>query len=161
MMEIDKIKTIVELMDKHNLSEFKVEADDMHLCLKRETNINTVIQQAAPAANNNMGAYAYPPQTPAPSPVPEAGSVPAKEEDNTKRETINSPIVGTFYKSPSPDSPAFVKVGDKVDADTVVGIIEAMKVMNEIKAEKAGIIKEILIENAQSVEYGTPIFVLE
>ncbi|MCF7791378.1 MAG: acetyl-CoA carboxylase biotin carboxyl carrier protein [Victivallales bacterium] len=153
-MEIDKIRVIVELMDKHNLSEFKVEADDMRLCLKRELNVNTVVQQpaqTAPLAGIQASAAADITDT-----------VPSKKEEEKKsRTTIDSPIVGTFYTASSPDAEAFVKTGDRVEPDTVVGIVEAMKVMNEIKAEKSGIIKEILIENAQSVEYGTPIFVLE
>jgi acetyl-CoA carboxylase biotin carboxyl carrier protein len=160
-MEIDEIRAIVELMDKHNLSEFKVEADDMHLCLKREIGVNTVVQQAAtmssiPGAINGVPAFAAPVY---------AEAAPAEKVAEVKNEapkvTIDSPIVGTFYRSASPDSEVFVKIGDRVEADSVVGIIEAMKVMNEIKAEKSGVIKEVLLENAQSVEYGTPLFVLE
>jgi acetyl-CoA carboxylase biotin carboxyl carrier protein len=158
-MEIDKIREIVELMDKHNLSEFKVEADDMHLCLKREIGVNTVVQQpplsAIPGAINGVPVF--------PQAHYEASSAaaPVQEKEDVSRITIDSPIVGTFYRSSSPDAENFVKVGDKVEPDTVVGIIEAMKVMNEIKAEKSGVIKEVLLENAQSVEYGTPLFVLE
>ncbi|MCK4982442.1 MAG: acetyl-CoA carboxylase biotin carboxyl carrier protein, partial [Victivallaceae bacterium] len=73
----------------------------------------------------------------------------------------DAPIVGTFYASPSPEAKAFVSVGDKVTVDTVVCIVEAMKVMNEIKAEKAGVIKEILVENSTPVEYGQALFVIE
>ena len=159
-MEIDEIRAIVELMDKHNLSEFKVEADDMHLCLKREIGVNTVVQQpmipAMPGAINGIPGFA-----PASTAVESAPMEKAEEKNDTPKITINSPIVGTFYRSASPDTEYFVKIGDRVEPDTVVGIIEAMKVMNEIKAEKSGIIKEILMENAQSVEYGTPLIVLE
>lgn len=153
-MELDEIRAIVELMDKYNLSEFKVEADEMHLCMKRETGV--VLQ---PAAIPTAAYMPHPTSVPAAAPAEASGAQsPVADE---KRETINAPIVGTFYKSSSPDSEAYVKVGDKVEADTIVGIIEAMKVMNEIKAEKSGTIKEILIENAESVEYGTPLFVIE
>ena len=76
-------------------------------------------------------------------------------------ETIDSPLVGTFYRAPSPEAQPYAKIGDRVSADTVVGIIEAMKVLNEIKAEKSGVIKEILVENGQPVEYGEALFVIE
>ncbi|MBQ7696246.1 MAG: acetyl-CoA carboxylase biotin carboxyl carrier protein, partial [Lentisphaeria bacterium] len=74
---------------------------------------------------------------------------------------IESPLVGTFYAAPSPDLPPFVKVGDKVTPDTVICIIEAMKVMNEVKAEKSGVVKEIVAQNGQPVEYGQILMVLE
>lgn len=153
-MEIDEIRAIVELMSKHNLSEFKVEAENMHLCMKRETGNSqqAPIQQAAPA----------------PAPTPQQATAPEQKQESKSeaseeeaKETIDAPIVGTFYRAPSPDSEAYVKVGDQVEKDSVVCVIEAMKVMNEIKAEKPGKIKEILVENAQSVEYGCPLFVLE
>ena len=141
-MKIEEIKTIIKLMSENDLTEFKIEAEDMHLCLKRGGQLPGS-QIIIPAA----------------APVPAAAPAPAAPAAN--RSTIDAPIVGTFYRSPSPDAPAFVKVGDTVSADTTVCIIEAMKVMNEIKAEKAGVVKEILVENGQPVEYGQPIFVLE
>lgn len=95
------------------------------------------------------------PATPAVAPAA-APAVSAEPEN-----TINAPIVGTFYISPSPDAQPFVKVGDEVTADTVVCIVEAMKVMNEIKAEKNGVIREILVENSTPVEYGQALFVID
>ena len=156
-MEIDEIRTIVELMAKHNLSEFKVEADNMHLCLKRD-----VIVSAPPAALPHHPAMINPQTIPIQQPPQGETLKPEKAETSSEEKiTIDSPIVGTFYRAPSPDSEAFVKMGDKVDAETVVCVIEAMKVLNEIKAEKSGVIKEILVENAQTVEYGCPLFVIE
>ncbi|HJO91832.1 MAG TPA: acetyl-CoA carboxylase biotin carboxyl carrier protein [Victivallales bacterium] len=155
-MELDEIKAIVELMAKHNLSEFKVEAENMHLCLKRESADKGTVQQIAVPAGVTMSA---PIQSPLPAVTAEAAPASPKSDEN--KVTIDAPIVGTFYRSASPDSESFAKVGDKVEPDTVVCIIEAMKVMNEIKSEKSGIIKEILVENAQSVEYGCPLFVIE
>lgn len=152
-MKIEEIKTIIKLMSENDLTEFKIEAEDMHLCLKRGGQLpgSQIIIPAAPAAVQASAPAAAP--APAPSaPAPAQASV---------RSTVDAPIVGTFYRSPSPDSQAFVQVGDKVKPDTTVCIIEAMKVMNEIKAEKSGVIKEILVENGQPVEYGQPIFVLE
>ena len=153
-MKIEEIKTIIKLMSENDLTEFKIEAEDMHLCLKRGGQLpgsQIIIPAAAP-----VPAAAPAPVAPAAAPAPAA--VPAVSANRT---TVDAPIVGTFYRSPSPDAPAFVKVGDTVSADTTVCIIEAMKVMNEIKAEKSGVIKEILVENGQPVEYGQPIFVLE
>ena len=153
-MELDEIKTIVELMAKHNLSEFKVEADNMHLCLRRD--VASPVQQVIAQPQMAM---------PAPAVVPaasvSAATVQEPEAPAANKITIDSPIVGTFYRASSPDAEPFIKIGEKVEADTIVCVIEAMKVLNEIKAEKSGIIKEILVENAQSVEYGCPLFVIE
>ncbi|MEI6054602.1 MAG: acetyl-CoA carboxylase biotin carboxyl carrier protein [Lentisphaerota bacterium] len=151
-MQIEEIRAIVEMMSKHNLSEFKVEAEDMRLSLKRGIQ-GGAVTYAAPQSVMQM------PQQAAAAPAPIAAPVAATPA--ASKVTIDAPIVGTFYTSASPDSPVFVKVGDKVNPETVVCIIEAMKVMNDIKAEKSGTIKEILVKNAQSVEYGSPLFVLE
>ena len=154
-MKIEEIKTIIKLMSENDLTEFKIEAEDMHLCLKRGGQLpgsQIIIPAAAPAA-----VPAAAPAAAAPAPA----AAPAAPAASANRTTVDAPIVGTFYRSPSPDAPAFVKVGDTVTADTTVCIIEAMKVMNEIKAEKSGVIKEVLVENGQPVEYGQPIFVLE
>ena len=156
-MKIEEIKTIIKLMSENDLTEFKIEAEDMHLCLKRGGQLpggQIIIPAAAPAAVQAAAPAAAVPVAPA---VPAAPASAA----SSSRSTVDAPIVGTFYRSPSPDAQAFVQVGDKVRPDTTVCIIEAMKVMNEIKAEKSGVIKEILVENGQPVEYGQPIFVLE
>ena len=90
-----------------------------------------------------------------------APAAPAAESAAPEKvESIDSPLVGTFYRATSPGAPALVSVGDKVTPDTVVAIIEAMKVMNEIKAEKSGVVKEVLVENGNPVEYGQPLFVI-
>lgn len=160
-MKIEEIKTIVKLMSENDLTEFKLEAEDMHLCIRRGSQ-----QTAAMAPQAVMAAPAVVPATPA-APAPAAAPVPAPAASAPAAapvdagKIIESPIVGTFYRSSAPGSDAFVKVGAKVDADTTVCIIEAMKVMNEIKAEKSGVIKEILVENGQPVEFGQPLFILE
>ena len=155
-MEIEQIKAIVELMSKHNLSEFKVEAENMRLSLKRGgydiAGMSSQIIQPAGTASPHLMAAAI---------QQEASKIVQTAQVLEKKNTIDAPIVGTFYSSPSPDAQEFVKVGDKVTPNTVVCIIEAMKVMNEVKAEKVGVIKEILVKNAQSVEYGCPLFVIE
>lgn len=155
-MKIDEIKTIVKLMSEHDLTEFKIEAEEMRLCIKRGPDATQVI--AAPHVVHTAPAAA-------PAAVPGAAAAAAPAADAAKnmagKNTIDAPIVGTFYRAPSPDAPSFVKPGDKIQADTVVCIIEAMKVMNEIKAEKGGVLKEILVENGSPVEYGQPLFIIE
>lgn len=154
-MKIEEIETIVKLMSAHDLTEFKIEAESYNLCIRRGCTtavapVQTVVA-AAPAALPVPTAAPAAPAAPAPAaPAPAAPVT-----------TIDSPLVGTFYRAASPEAQAFVKVGDKVAPDTVIGIIEAMKVMNEIKAEKSGVIKEILVENGQPVEFGQPLFVIE
>ena len=156
-MKLEEIKNIVKLMSENDLTEFKIESEDMHLCIRRgSSNAGT----AAPAPV--MAAVPQPVVQPAAAPVPPAAPAPApKASAPDKDKIIESPIVGTFYRSATPGSDAFVKVGSKVEADQTVCIVEAMKVMNEIKAEKSGIIKEILVENGEAVEFGQPLFVLE
>lgn len=149
-MKIEEIKTIVKLMADNDLTEFKIEAEECNLCIRRGSNQPAVIAAPQIIAAPAPAAVAAPAATAAPAAAPAANI-----------ETIDSPIVGTFYRSPSPDTDPFVKVGDRVSSDTVVCIIEAMKVMNEIKAEKSGVIKEILLENASPVEYGQSLFVIE
>ncbi len=160
-MKIEEIKTIVKLMSENDLTEFKIEAEDMHLCIRRGQQgaltpvVAAPIMQAAPAPVAAVPAPAAAPVAPSATPAPAVPAAP------NKAKTIESPIVGTFYRAGSPGAEPFVKVGGKVEADTVVCIVEAMKVMNEIKAEKSGVIKEILVENGQPVEFGQPLFVLE
>lgn len=150
-MKIDEIKDIVKLMAEYDLTEFKVEAEECNLCIRRSVGAVPVIQ-AAPMAVAPVAAPAVA-AAPAAAPAAEAAA-PAGIE-------VPSPLVGTFYRAPSPDSAPFVQVGDRVTPDTVIGIIEAMKVMNEIKAEKSGIVKSIPAENGQIVEYGQPLLILE
>ena len=148
-MDIKDIRKIIELMKDNELSEFEVEEEGFRLSLRRHS--GQVVQSAAP-----------PPAT-APAPTPAAETAPSRQEvpefDDTC-EPVNSPMVGTFYRSPEPEADAFISVGDQVDEDTVVCIIEAMKVMNEIKAEVSGELVEILVENGEAVEFGQPLFLL-
>ena len=152
-MDFEEIRNLVKLMGDYNLTEVKIESDNCNICFKRGDDRGTIVH--APAAAVPVAAPAAPvpaPAAPAPAaPVPEA---------NTPKITVDSPLVGSFYRAASPDAKPFVQVGDVVNPDTVLCIIEAMKVMNEVKAEKSGVIKEILIENGQPVEFGQPMFVL-
>ncbi len=155
-MKVDEIKTIVELMSENDLTEFKFESQEYNLCIKRGNTAAPVVVAAAPAPVAAAPVIAAAPaaQTAAPAAAAPAAA-PAPEK------VIESPLVGTFYRSASPDSAPFVQIGSKVTEDTTVCIIEAMKVMNEVKAEKSGIIKDILVENGNPVEYGMPLFVIE
>jgi acetyl-CoA carboxylase biotin carboxyl carrier protein len=152
-MKIDEIKTIVELMSKHDLSEFNIEAEEMQLCIKRGNSSPITVNNAAMPVG--MPAAIAAPVAPTAAPT---AAAPVAESPTEAQESIDSPIVGTFYSAPSPELPVFVSVGDTVTPDTVVCIVEAMKVMNEIKAGKSGEIKKILLSDGTPVEFGQPLF---
>ena len=140
-------------MKKNSISDFELEKEDFKIKLHRTDGNKT----------DNVQIQNYlPPGTlqPAPIPVSEqpATETPKAESTVTKDPEIKSPMIGTFYRAPSPESDDYVQVGDHVNADSVVCIVEAMKVMNEIKAEISGVITEIVAENASAVEYGQPLF---
>ncbi len=142
-MDLKEIKQIVDLMKRSGLSEFEIEEKDLKLRICRS---QPAAAPAVPPAGNPVVVHAPPAVPVAEVPPPVPGVV------------IRSPMVGTFYVAASPDSPAFVRVGDTVNPDSVVCIIEAMKVMNEIKAEISGTIAEVCVNNGESVEYGQPLF---
>ena len=153
-MDIQKIKQVVDLMKKSELSEFEFQEQDFKLRIKRDTPGRVVaVPTAAPAPQPVAVAPAA-----APAPVAAPASAPAPAAADPSLKVITSPMVGTFYAAPSPDAPAFVGVGSQVKGDTVVCIIEAMKVMNEIQAEIAGTVVECLVANGTSVEFGQPLF---
>ncbi len=146
--DLKKVKELVELMVEKDLVEVEIVDGDSKIHLKRP---NSSMSIAAAAPMQMM--------VPATAPVASAPSAaPAATPADDKLTGIKSPIIGTFYSSPSPDSPVYVKVGDHVTADTVVCIIEAMKVMNEIKAELSGTVEKVMITNGQTVEYGQVLF---
>ena len=147
-MDLNKIKQVVDLMKKSDLSEFEIQDQEFKLRIKRD--VPGRAAAAAPVAA---------PVAAAPAPVaaaPAAAPAPLAADPNMK--VITSPMVGTYYSTPSPDSPNFVAVGSPVKADSVVCIIEAMKVMNEIQSELSGTIVECLVASGTSVEFGQPLF---
>jgi acetyl-CoA carboxylase biotin carboxyl carrier protein len=152
-MELKDIKAIIDLMRKNNLAEFELERQDFKIKLKRSNGGHPVQDEtgyyAAPAATQPLS---LPPPTAAPAPA----SAPAPAGPPTVE--IESPMIGTFYRAPSPESQVYVDVGSEVNPETVVCLIEAMKVMNEIKAEAKGVITHVLVENAKPVEFGQPLF---
>jgi len=155
MIELKTLKQLVKLMSDNNLSELDLKDGEQTVHLKRGHG-NDEPQYVMP-----QPMQAAPAPAPAAAPPASSGGEAAPAEEAPKGETIDSPMVGTYYAAPSPDADDFVKAGDSVSADTVVCIVEAMKVFNEIKAEKSGTIAEVLIENGQAVEYGQPLFRLK
>lgn len=149
-MDIDEIKTLTDLMVENDLSEIMIRDGEKRIVLRRGGRVPVVaaVQAAIPAAH---AAAAHAPAPTAAAPAPAATAAPAVD---TSLATIKSPMVGTFYATPDPDSPAFVKVGDRVNPETVVCIIEAMKVFNEIKAEISGTIESIEVTGGTPVEFG-------
>lgn len=152
-MDIDEIKQIIELMRQNDLAEFELEREGFRIAM-RKSQPAVVTQQTVPV-------IAAQPNTAVPESIVVTEKPAAEDEDEGKYEVIVSPMVGTFYAAPSPDSEPFVKIGDEVEKEDVVCILEAMKVMNEIKAEVQGRIIDILAENAEPVEFGQPLFKIE
>ena len=163
-MDLKEIKSIIDLMTKAGLSEFEVEKGDFKLRVKRgpngewsssaPTSANTVVHHHAPVGGFHAPA---PVAAAAPAAAPVAAT-PAASAEVSGLAQIVSPMVGTFYLAPSPESPPYVTVGQEVQEDTVVCIIEAMKVMNEIKAETRGVIVEVLAQNGKPVEFNKPLY---
>lgn len=147
IFDIDRIRRLVELMEEHDLAEIDLRQDEQQIKLCRG--------QVAPIAP----AFAPPAPTSAAMP-PVASASPAGDSsaDNANIVTIKAPMVGTFYSRPNPDSPPFASVGDNVNHDTTICIVEAMKVFNEIPAEVTGKIVAVLAKDGQAVEFGKPLF---
>lgn len=153
-MELKDIKAIIDLMKKNSVSEFEMERQDFKIRLKRGVNGGGAITQFE---DSPAPVYAVAPPPVTPSALPPS-AVPAPASAATSDAEIKSPMIGTFYRSPSPEAGPYAEVGTEVNPDTVVCIIEAMKVMNEIKAEVKGVITQALVENAKPVEFGQPLF---
>jgi len=149
-VDLKDIKAIIDLMRKNSISEFELEKQDFKIKLKRGGAGAVMAEEAMPT-----GSYVPPPLVPAAAPAGVAlPPVPAASGEVE----IKSPMIGTFYRAPSPESAPYVDVGTEVGPETVVCIIEAMKVMNEIKAEIRGVITHVLVENAKPVEFGQALF---
>jgi len=151
-LDLNKIKQVVDLMKKSDLSEFEIQDQEFKLRIKRD------VAGRAPAAPAAPVAAAPAPVAAAPAPVAAAPAPAAPAAADPSIKLVTSPMVGTFYATPSPDNPPFVTVGSPIKADSVVCIIEAMKVMNEIQAELSGTVVECLVANGTSVEFGQPLF---
>lgn len=160
-LDLKEIRQIVDLMSKNDLSFFHLEHGSFKIKLRRGSDVEAAkdLLSKIPMGATTMAApMAVAPAAPAQA-APAAAPAPAAAEPAGP--TINSPMVGTFYRSSSPGEKSFVNVGDTVDENTVVCIIEAMKVMNEIKAEARGTVVRILVDDAKPVQYGQPLFELK
>ena len=150
-MDLKDIKAIIDLMKKNSITEFELERQDSKIRLKRGLNGGSAGIPSEDYAPMNLGAMPQPVAAGAPVAAP-AAVVATGEID------VKSPMIGTFYRAPSPEASNYIEVGTPVNTETVVCIIEAMKVMNEIKAEVNGVITQILVENGKPVEFGQPLF---
>ena len=152
-MDIRKIKKLIELLEESGISELEITEGEESVRISR----NGPVQQYAP-----MQHYAPAPQHAAPAPV--AAPAPAAAADAPKAfsgHTVKSPMVGSFYRAASPTAKPFVEVGQTVKVGDTLCIVEAMKMMNQIQSDKAGVVKEILLENGEPVEFDQPLFVIE
>lgn len=171
-MDLDKIRDLLRLVADSGVAEVEIEEDDFKLVIRRDAPTVTV-QSPVPYVQPFQSAYPPPAAPPAAQPVEHAPPAPAAQPspapaeggsssaDSGSGTTVKAPIVGTFYRSPSPDADAFVNVGDTIAKGDVLCIIEAMKLMNEIEAEVSGVVRQILVENAQPVEFDQPLFVVD
>jgi acetyl-CoA carboxylase biotin carboxyl carrier protein len=158
VFKIGEIRELIRLLDETSVAELKIETDDMKLHLKKpESNAQPVLQMAtvAQAPTHVPVVAAMPQATSATAFTPAEVATPA-EDANVH--WITSPMVGTFYRSPSPDSPAFADRGTVVNEKSIVCIVEAMKLMNEIESEVNGEVLDVVVQNGQLVEYGQPLF---
>jgi len=156
-MDIRKVKKLIELLEESNIDEIEIKEGEESVRISRNgAQAMTMAAQAAQPYATPVAPVA-PPQTPAPTPVTASPSEPPATS-NDDSHALRSPMVGTFYRSPSPTSASFVEVGQTVNVGDVVCIVEAMKMMNQIEADKAGTVSAILVENGEPVEFDQPLF---
>ena len=154
-MDIRKIKKLIELLEESDVAEIEIHEGEESVRISRASAVAPVIA-AAPAAA---------PIAAAPAPLPPAAAASASDEvcdteEQVEGHTIRSPMVGTFYRAPSPGANAFVEEGDSVSVGDTLCIIEAMKILNQIESDIAGTVKKILVENGQPIEYDQPLFII-
>lgn len=150
-MDLRKLKKLIDLVEESGISELELTEDGEKVRISRNFTSNAPAQHYQSYAPQH---YAAAPQ--AATPVAAVEAAPVAEEGHA----VKSPMVGTFYRSPSPDAKSFVEVGDTVAIGDTLCIIEAMKLLNEIESDKAGVIKKILVDNGQAIEYGEPLFII-
>jgi acetyl-CoA carboxylase biotin carboxyl carrier protein len=149
-VDIKDIKAIIDLMKKNSITEFELEQQDSKIRLKRGLNGTPATSSEEPASTPVMPSQ--------PTMIASSPATAVSQISSTGEIEIKSPMIGTFYRAPSPESTNYIEVGTEVGPETVVCIIEAMKVMNEIKAEVKGVITQVLVENGKPVEFGQPFF---
>ena len=149
-MDIRKVKKLIELLEESNINEIEIKEGEESVRISRGSSVAPMVQAAPVMAAPALAA------APAPVAAPAAEAAPAAPAGHT----VNSPMVGTFYRSPSPSAPAFVEVGKTVKAGDVICIVEAMKMMNQMEADRSGVVEAILVEDGQPVEYDQPLIII-
>ncbi|RLJ63377.1 acetyl-CoA carboxylase biotin carboxyl carrier protein [Lacinutrix venerupis] len=158
-MDLKDIQNLIKFVAKSGASEVKLETEDVKITIKTGSEETTIVQQMPMAQMPQMPMQAAPPSAPAPV-ASEAPAAPAAD-DNSKYITVKSPIIGTFYRKPSPDKPLFVEVGQSIAVGDVLCIIEAMKLFNEIESEVSGKIVKVLVDDSSPVEFDQPLFLVD
>jgi len=151
-MDLRKIKTLIDLVQQSGIAELEITEGEEKVRISRTGMPGQYMQQPMAASN-----IVLPPDVSGSAPPPSAAAGPPEPTGHT----LKSPMVGTFYRSPSPGSPSFIEVGQTVSKGQTLCIIEAMKLLNEIESDAAGVVKAIMVENGQPVEYGQPLFIIE
>ena len=161
-MDIKEIQSLIKFVAKSGASEVKLEMEDVKITIKTgSSKTETTIVQAAPVAAAPQIAAAPAPVVAAPAETPAAPAAAESSDDSSKYITVKSPIIGTFYRKPSPDKPNFVEVGTDIKAGDTVCIIEAMKLFNEIESEVSGKVVKILVDDSSPVEFDQPLFLVD
>ena len=150
-MDIRKVKKLIELLEESNVAEIEIKDGEETVRISRNYPQNSHPQQQY---------YLQPQMAAAPAPAAAPAAAPEAAKPAHKGEAVKSPMVGTFYRSPSPESPPFIAVGQTIKATDVIGIIEAMKMMNQIQAGKAGVVEAMLVEDGQPVEFDQPLIIV-
>ena len=161
-MDVRKVKKLIELLEESNVTEIEIHEGEESVRISRGVSTSSAIPLAAGAPMQQFTMPAA--HAPAQPPVVADNSATANNTDHIEDiigTKVTSPMVGTFYRSPAPTEPSFVEVGKSVKKGDTLCIIEAMKMMNQIEAEVSGVIKDVLVENGQPVEFGQPLFVIE
>jgi acetyl-CoA carboxylase biotin carboxyl carrier protein len=158
-MDIKQIQELIKFVSRSGVNEVSIEQKEFRITIK--TNQAPTYITGAPAQVQQQAISATVSPVVAPAPAAQATEVKAVKEENSNYITVKSPMIGTFYRSSSPDKPLFVNVGDEIKAGQVLCIIEAMKLFNEIESEVSGRIVKVLVDNASPVEYDQPLFLVE
>ena len=166
-MDLKEIQNLIKFVAKSGASEVKLETGDVKITIRTgsDEKETTVVQQV-PMGGQVQPQMPVQPQAPAPAAAPQESAAPAKEEakpaeDDSKYVTVKSPIIGTFYRKPSPDKPVFAEVGDTIKEGDVLCVIEAMKLFNEIESEVSGKIVKVLVDDSSPVEFDQPLFLVD
>lgn len=158
-MDLKLIKKILDLIAESDVNEVSVQEGDFKIKVKKKSDLEQVAASQM-SAQFQLPAQPQQHQVPATQPESVPGEQPAEASEEIEGNIVRSPIVGTFYRAPSPDSDPFIKVGDNVEKGQTLCIVEAMKIMNEIESEYSGELKKIFVEDTEAVEYDQPLFVI-